>query len=147
MSETTPTYPRLPLSEVPGYAPDGPVWLERGRGIWSIWLGQIGDGEPDTDENAIVLEGGDADERDACALILDPTGAASLARAVAARVGLDVSGGVRFRRVGSGIDIVGDGVVRYFDPSALLSDRCIPALDDAPDTLSALAIVARTVLT
>ena len=147
MSDPTPTYPRLPLSEVPGYVPDGPVCVEWRSEEWT-WLPLLSQA---THEIVVMRptigSATGVTRRDVCALILDPTGAASLARAVAARVGLDVSGGVRFRRVGSGIDIVGDGVVRYFDPSALLSDRCIPALDDAPDTLSALAIVARTVLT
>lgn len=125
----------LPLAEIPAYRPDGPVMVvlrDRAPNVVSAAsFGLLGSG---------------------WSIILDPTGLASLARAIGTACGLDVSGGVMWSVAEEGPSLVladDSGDVWFSADDG--GDYEIPALSTidphSPTARAeALAAVARVVL-
>ena len=149
----------VPLRDIPGYTPDGPVSVALGpsaAGLSSptgtgFAVGTLGVMLPADLGPTTRLVALDGQPRVApwpivhFSLILDATGAASLARAVAHNM-RDFDGGVTWFH-----DSIGFRVINCFGSSLLWRRSDLPALadinpDDPSAPLLALAAVARVVL-
>lgn len=138
----------VPLRDIPGYTPDGPVNVIAAGPLYGERVVMRG---VDIDSDAVlVLRAGKGCTPTWCApsdlaLIIDATGAASLARAVAHNM-RDFDGGVTWFH-----DSIGFRVINCFGSSLLWRRSDLPALadinpDDPSAPLLALAAVARVVL-
>lgn len=87
----------LPLRDVPAYRPDGPVRVRHRAGNMAGIMLRIFDVDDTTRADVALADATVRMQRHDPAdlsLVVDATGRASLARAIGAAVGLDVSGGV-----------------------------------------------------
>ena len=147
----------VPLRDIPGYTPDGPVNVIAAGPLYGERVVMHG---VDIDSDAVlVLRAGKGCTPTWCApsdlsLILDATGAASLARAVAASRGLNPGRGLQWwiDDADRSLGMQGD-VTAWFVPCAGIAafETVVPALaditpDDPGAPLLALAAVARVVL-